>query len=290
MKNWKNKIIFLTVFFLLSAVYCLSEMTVESSVQYRAWGFKNSRTESDTDLDQINIEKTNLLLTFPFIHETLLVTGYKYSYILKSQLFAHILYKKNKISIESGLSLGFFNELPINLIPGIYGKADVQLGKSFIFSMYGNTSFYIHPLISLSSQDCKFDQNLFGFSSSFIIKDAILSYHYENENIRINTSSTTYKNNIKKIYEITVGTDLKDLWINSRTGVGVKIADFKTESVHQRLLGVYIEETLIFKIKNVFLSTGVKSTILNITLKDISSTSPPKTPAFSFYTGIKFPI
>lgn len=288
MRIFKIKPLFMCVLFSFVAIPALSEITIESAVRYGNWGFKNSRTETDTDIDKINIEELTLLLTFPFIKGTHLISGYRYSYLWESETFLHLLYSKNNLSIESGFSLGFQNDLPVHFVPGIYGKFDIVLKKHVVLSAYGHTSFFLNPLVSLSSRDYEFDQNLFGLSNSFIIKEAWLTFSYRNENIVINTSPGVLKKNIKKTYEISISTDLKDFWINSRTALGGEIADFETGSTKHRLAGIYIEETVTFTIKRVDFSTGMKATISHTPLKDISSVSPPTTPSFGLYAKIKW--
>ncbi len=285
---FKTIILFLILFFLFTANFALSETSIETAMRYGNYGFKNSRTETDTNIDKINIEELTLLLTFPFIKGTHLISGYRYSYLWESEAFLHLLYSKNNLSIESGFSLGFQNDLPVHLVPGIYGKFDIVLKKHVVLSAYGHTSFFLNPLVSLSSRDYEFDQNLFGLSNSFIIKEAWLTFSYRNENIVINTSPGVLKKNIKKTYEISISTDLKDFWINSRTALGGEIADFETGSTKHRLVGIYIEETVTFTIKRVDFSTGMKATISHTPLKDISSVSPPTTPSFGLYAKIKW--
>ena len=289
MKNVKITVLFFCIFSFLCVSLCFAEISVESNFRYRNWGFKNSRTGSDVDFDKINIEKIELSVSFPFIYDTLLITGYNYSYILESQIFMHLFFEKNNISIESGVSAGFFNEWPVDVIPGIFGKANISLGKMVLISLYGSTSFFIQPLVSLSTPDNQFDQNSLGTSSSFFIKDAILTLGYENENIAISSSSSSTKKNSRKTYELEISTDVKDFWINSITGVGADVSQFKEGSARHGILGMYLEETLLFKIKKVNLSTGLKTTLLYITFDDTESSSSPKTPSFSFAAGIHWP-
>ncbi len=287
MKKVKITVLVFCIFSFLCACVCFAEISVESNFEYRNWGFKNSRSGSDVDFDKINIEEIELSVTIPFIYNTLLITGYSYSYILESQVFLHIFFVKNNINIESGISAGFFNEWPVDVIPGIFGKANISLGKRVLISLYGSTSFFIQPLVSLSTPDNQFDQNSLGTSSSIFIKDAILTLAYENENIAISSSST--KKNVRKKYELEISTDVEDFWINSITGVGADVSQFKEGSSRHGLMGVYLEETLKFKIKKVDLSTGIKTTLLYITFDDTKSSSSPKTPSFSFSAGILWP-
>ena len=58
--------------------------------------------------------------------------------------------------------------------------------------------------------------------------------------------------------------------------MGADVSQFKEGSARHGILGMYLEETLKFKIKKVDLSTGLKTTLLYITFDDTKSSSTPK--------------
>jgi len=280
----------LGIFFLLTAAAARSELVVESSIKYGNWGFKNTRSSTDTGFDSLALDELTFSVTFPFVKSIYLAGGYRYSSILESQAFLHLLYSLEKVDIEAGFSLGFQNDLPIIIVPGVYGKLQAMLKKHFMVGLWGHTSVYIQPLVSLSSSGADFDQNLFGLAGSFFMRDAILTLSFENENIFVESSAITSMRNGKKTYEISISTNLEDFWLNSHTAFGGDIRDFKEGSVKHRLIALYIEETLIFTLKRFDISTGLKCDISYTPLKGTSSESPPQAPSFSVYGGFKWKI
>jgi hypothetical protein len=276
------------IFFLLNVVAAGSELMVASSIRYGGWGFNTTRSSTDTGFNRLALDELSFSVTFPFVKSSYLEGGYRYSTLLESQIFLHLLYSLEKIDIEAGLQLGFQNDLPITFVPGVYGKLQVMLKKHFLIGLQGHTSVFIHPLVSLSPGGADFDQNLLGLTGSFLTGDAILSLFFKNENIYLEPSSTTSKRNGKKSYGISISTNLEDFWLNSHTAFGGDIRDFTEGSVQHRLIAFYIEETLILSLKRFDISTGLKCDISYTPLKGVSSESPPQAPSFSVFGELRW--
>jgi hypothetical protein len=276
------------ILFSITAWTARSELTVESAIRYGGFGFDSSRNASDTDIDRIGIEELSFRVTFPFLNSFSLVSGYKYHTLFQSKTFAHLVYRTETLKAEGGFSLGFKNDLPLNLVPGIYGSLDAMLRRNIRASFWGHTSLFIQPLFSLSPREYEFDQNQFGIACSFLLRDAVFSLLCKNEGLLRETSPGTITSYGKKGYEISIMTRLTDFWLNSRTAFGSDVHDFKEGSTRHRLIALYIEETLFFSLGQFELSTGMKCNISNTPLEDISSEASVPTPSFSFSTGVSW--
>jgi len=281
---------FICGFFLFSFTWAAShaDTLIESSISISTWGFTNAREETDTGVGKSALVTTSQFISIPFIQNTRVVTGYLYSSILESQFLSYLQFGINYVSIESGLLLGFRNELPINCIPGIYEKVTFNVRDLFLFTIYGKTSFFLSPFFSISQSKTQFDQNLFGIATSLPIGDTLMTILYENTNFQTATSADGTAKNSRKKYELSIETQKEDFRINSFTGIGGEIAAFKTSAFSHKLIGFYIAETLIFNIRKIEMNAGIKAHILTLPLKDLESASIPSTPFFSFHAGIKF--
>lgn len=267
-----------------------SDVVIESRVSGTTFGFPNSREESDTDINAKILTDVFVRVSTPVLENLTLNTGYKYSSIFQSQLFASLHFVKKNIDVEGGLSLGFFNELPLITVPGISGKTTVQLLRKFIFTLYGNSSFFLRPLFALSTREYDFDQNLVGFSSAFQNADIRAGISYEKENLYVKTSDTAYRSNTKKYYEINISTRFQDFWLNSQTGLGGELADFSTPTAHQRILGIYIKEVVILAIKKTEISVGLKTYIFRFPLKDLADLSVSSSLSLALFSGMKLAL
>jgi len=286
---------FLTLIFLFLLILPFSafpEILLETNVLFFSPGFLNNRETTDTACDKIVLTSTSFQISFPLINSFYMETGYYYSHLLQSQGFLNINYinKKGNIFLEGGFTLGSLNELPIKAVPGIQGEGQIKIFNHLIFNIQGKTSFFLHPLVSLTTLNYSFDQNFLALTMKFDFENAGAGFRYLNENIYIKDSQTTSTRNSVKTFETIIYTLLDDFWINSTTAIGTDIHDFKKNSSHHRLLLFYLNETLYFSLHRIELMAGTKLYFLSFMLEDVKSVSPPGMPYFNLHGGIRFTL
>jgi len=287
MKRWILYIFFIALLplYLVPIKNCAAGIVIDSRVHLFSQAFKVSRWATDMSIDRIILPDVSLTVTYPFSQKLALITWYRYDYIVQSQLIAGLLYNRGSLLVSGGALVGFFNTVPIKTVPGLFGTAYLKLGRLFAVSLLGNTSFFLNPLFSLSQRSYNFDQNKLQCTVRYIGNNVNVILLYDNEGM-YRTQSSDYKKNLKKRYEFAIKTVVPESWINSHTAFGGELSDFSTATVHQRFFQVYIDETLIFKLKTYNLSLGSRITLLNLTLKNIKSVSPPNTPSFPIHGGV----
>jgi len=285
-----------TAFFLLCLFFlpfpAYSEVVIETNVSFFSTGFSNNRDPADTTCDKITLPSTFLQFSIPLTNSFYMETGYYYSHLLQSQGFLNINYtnKRGNIILEGGFSLGSMNELPVKLVPGIQGEAEIKLFNLFIFTIQGKTSFFLHPLVSLTTLNYGFDQNFLSLTMKIDFDNAGTGFRYTNENIYIRNSQNTSTQNSIKTFETIIYTLLDDFWINSTTAIGADMHDFKKSSSFHRLLLFYLDETLNFSLSKIDIIAGTKLYFLSFMLKDVKNVSPPRMPYFNLHGGIRFTL
>jgi hypothetical protein len=265
-----------------------SALSIESGVEYGDWGFDNDRTAYDTGIDRINIRNASITLSTSLFPHTQLSTGYRYSSIVESQMHFELFYERERITLAGGVFLGFLNENPFDITPGISARARVGFGEWAVVDFSGNTSLFIHPLVSLSPPDFQIDQNRLSLSGLIFIRDAALVLSYENENLKAKNSAGDSKENSRDIYELAISTEPKNFWISSHTAIGAEIEKFEINTVLHKFIGGYLKETVTLGIHNIDLSLGLKATVLNSTLEALKSSTPPQTPWLSLSAGLRW--
>jgi hypothetical protein len=263
-----------------------ADIALDSSVRYGGWGFKAPRGASD--IDRIGIEELDVGVTVPFIESSRLRCGYSYSSLSQSELSVHLLHGYRKLNIEGGVSLGFMNDDPSSAMPAVYGGIDALIGRRLGISFRGETSVFLRQLFSLSSPETEFDQNLLGLGLFVPVKNAVIGISCESEGLVSETGSSSTSRNRRTRAELGIATDLSDFWLNSTTTFGSEIQDFTEGAVHDRIVALYVEETLVFVTGRLELATGVRCTVSYIPLKDLASLSPPPAPSFSVSTGARW--
>ncbi len=265
-----------------------SALSIESGIEYGDRGFVNNRTAYDTGIDRINIRHVSITLSTSLLPHTQLSAGYRYSSIVESQMHLELFYEREKLTLAGGVSLGFLNEDPFNITPGISARARVGFGEWAVIDFFGNTSLFIHPLVSLSAPDFRIDQNLLSLSGSLFIRDAALVLSYESENLKAENSAGDAKKNSRDIYELAIRTGPENFRIRSYTAIGAEIEKFEINTVLQKLIGGYLKETVTLGIQNIDLSIGLKAMVLNSTLEALKSSSAPQTPWLSLSAGLRW--
>ena len=251
------------------------------------YGFKSTRNEASKSIDKITIPEFKTNIDFLNAKKYQFSLGYRNDYILQSIAYGGITLIKKNFKIGSGLSLGFYNELPLKFIPGAYGLIELTPIKKIKISIYGYSSIFLKRLFSLESATSDFDQNILN-CALFYLTD------YVDVGIKYNTSglykllSSGFINNSLHDYQFEIKTELKNSIINSDTTIGGSDSIYKTNSIYNRLIQIYVDETVIMDLKSFNIAVGSRVNILSFTLKDIKSTSPPKLPYFNFYTGINY--
>ncbi len=277
-------------FFLFFCTLARADIQAETSLYTSVWGFPNSRDADATDLNSRLLIDTMNIVHMPFIRDTTLSVGYRYSSILESQCLSYISFSINSFRFESGLILGFRNTLPINVIPGLHEKITLELKNSMEFSAYGETSFFLTPFFSISNSGTLFDQNLFGLSSAFPIGSTKINSLYEKTEFVRQIAGGGTARNWKKKYELNVRTEQTGFPVNSSTSLGSEIAGYRTSDFYHKLIGLYIAETLIVTVKQCNFDIGARMYILTFPLKDLDSLSILSTPIFSINCGAEFPL
>jgi hypothetical protein len=263
-----------------------ADITLDSSVRYGGWGFTSPRDASG--IDRIGIDELDAGVTVPFLESSRLRCGFAYSSVSQSELSAHLLHRYGKLDIEGGISLGFENEDVSSVIPGLYAGIDALVGGRLGISVRGGTSVFLRPLLSLSSPDTDFDQNLLGLALYVSVKDAVIGISCETRSLVSETGSSSISRNRRTRAGLSIATDLPDFWLNSTTTFGSEMQDFTEGSVHDRVVALYVEEMLLFVTGSLELSTGVRCTVSYITLNDLASVSPPPAPSLSVSTGVRW--
>ena len=265
-----------------------SALSIESGAEYGDRGFINNRTAYDTGIDRIEIRTAFITLSTPLLPRTQLSAGYRYSSIVESQMHFDLFYERKKLTLAGGVILGFLNEDPFNITPGISARARVGFGEWAVIDFFGNTSLFIYPLVSLSAPDFRTDQNLLGFSGSLFIRDAALVLSYENENLKAENSAGDARENSRDIYELAIRTESENFRIRAHTAIGAEIEKFEINAVLQKFIEGYLKETVTLGIQNMDLSIGLKVTVLNSTLEALKSSTAPKTPWVSLSAGLRW--
>lgn len=260
---------------------------VETELSLYTRGFRSSWPPDNGGVEQMLFKEVSVSLSRPLSDKTEIAGGYRYSAIRQSLVYVEVSKSFGKIDAKGGLNLGSLHELPLSLVPGISGELALHIAKAFTISAYGETSLFIHPLISLSSAGASFDQNLLGFSATRHLRDAQVIAIYENENLyAVPEAGSRYRNGVQTV-ELIVATDLKSFWLNSTTGVGFDMAQYSSGGTKYKYGGLFVEELLRFRLKKAEFFTGVEITVLNFTMADSGSSSPPRPPLFGLKAGLK---
>ncbi len=276
--------------FLFFCTSAHADIQAETSLYASVWGFPNTRDADDSGINSRLLIDTVNMVHVPFVRDTTLSVGYRYSSILESQCLSYISFSMNSFYFESGLILGFRNTLPINIIPGLHEKITLELKNRMEFSAYGETSFFLTPFFSISSSGSLFDQNLFGLSSAFPIGSTKITSLYEKTKFIRQISGGGTAKNWKKRYELNVRTEQTGFPVNSSTSLGSEIAGYRTSDFYHKLIGLYIAETLIVTVKQCNFDIGARMYILTFPLKDLGSLSIRSTPIFSINCGAEFTL
>lgn len=249
------------------------------------YGFKSIRNQSSKSIDKITVPKIHSYINFLNHKNYQFTIGYSYDYILQSVTYGGFTLIKKNYKIGSGLSLGFYNNLPLNLIPGAYGLIEITPTPAIKLSVYGYSSIFLKRLFSLESVSIDFDQNVLDFALYYQTDYVTVGLKY-NSRYLYKSVSSGYINNSYHDYQFDIKTDLKNSIINLDTVIGGSDSIYKTSSINNRLIQIYIDETVLALIKSLELNIGGRINILSFTLKDSKSTSPPNLPYFNFHAGI----
>ena len=249
------------------------------------YGFKSIRDQSSKSIDKITVPKIQSYINFLNHKNYQFTIGYSYDYILQSVTYGGFTLIRKNYKIGSGLSLGFYNNLPLNFIPGAYGLIEITPIPAIKLSVYGYSSIFLKRLFSLESVSTDFDQNVLDFALYYRTDYVTVGLKY-NSRYLYKSVSSGYINNSYHDYQFDIKTDLKNSIINSDTVIGGSDSIYKTSSINNRLIQIYIDETVLILIKSLELNIGGRINILSFTLKDSKSTSPPKLPYFNFHAGI----
>ncbi len=249
------------------------------------YGFKSIRNQSSKSIDKITVPKIHSYINFLNHKNYQFTIGYSYDYILQSVTYGGFTLIKKNYKIGSGISLGFYNNLPLNLIPGAYGLIEITPTPAIKLSVYGYSSIFLKRLFSLESVSIDFDQNVLDFALYYQTDYVTVGLKY-NSRYLYKSVSSGYINNSYHDYQFDIKTDLKNSIINLDTVIGGSDSIYKTSSINNRLIQIYIDETVLALIKSLELNIGGRINILSFTLKDSKSTSPPNLPYFNFHAGI----
>ncbi len=284
--KWKG--ILLVSFLIFFPSFYGSALIIESSVEYGDRGLDNDRTAYDTDIDRINIKYSAVSFSTPLFPQTILSAGYRYSSVLESQFHFDLLYTQENLILGGGVSLGFLNEDPFDITPGISASARVGLGEWAAMDFFGSTSLFIHPLISLSSPDFQIDQNRIRLSCTFFIRNAALVLSFDDEKLKAENSAGDYKENSRDIYEIAIRTEPEKSRMSLHTAIGAEIEKFEINTVLQKFVEGYLREIVVLRVDHFDFSVGLKATVLNSTLGALKSSNAPQTPWVSLSAGLRW--
>ena len=292
METFKRLIFFLIIISII-AIYPFNKAIAfvrDFSINLGLWdyGFKSIRNENSKSIDKIIIPVVNGNINFSNENGFQYTFGYKYNYILQSTAYSGFSIIKKNLKIGSGISLGFYNELPIKLLPGAYGLVETTPIKTIKISFYGYSSIFLKRLFSLESITTDFDQNILNFGLYYQTDYVSVGLKYNSMYLYKSISSSSYIKNTFHDYQFEIKTDLKNSVINSNTIIGGNDSLYKSPSINNRLIQIYIDETIIISLKSLDINLGSKINILSFALKDIKSTSPPKLPYFNIHGGISY--
>jgi len=284
----KWKVVLLVSFLIFFPSFYGSALSIDSSVEYGDRGFENERTAYDTDIDRINIKYSAFTFSTPLFPQTLLSAGYRYSSVIESQLHFDFFYERENLILGGGVSLGFLNEDPFDITPGISACARVGFGERAAVDFFGSTSLFIHPLVSLSPPDFQIDQNRIRLSWTYFIRNAALVMSFDEEKLKAENSAGDSKENSRDIYEIAIRTEPENSRMSLHAAIGAEIEKYEINTVLQKFVEGYLRETIMLRVHHFDFSIGLKATVLNSTLEALKSSNVPQTPWLSLSAGLRW--
>ena len=259
--------------------------TFNFNIEYQGYGFSSTRSTSKIGVDRIKLPSAGAECSIPLKSNKKLIVGYVYDNITQSRVYTGLYILKKGISAKFGASAGFYNELPLKLIPGIFGRFYFYPGKHICIKISGHTSLFINSIFSLKSADYGFDQNTAEIGL-FYYDDTIMSgIAYNSTELYRRGNSTTFENSIKDI-ELIVKTIQKNTIFNAITKFGFSRSYYSSTTVKNEFLQLFIDQSVPVKLKGLILNPGIRINILNFNLKDLKSINPPSVPNFTFHFGL----